>query len=64
MYIYAFFIRHLLLNIQVAPVFWLLYCAAVNTELHVSFQVRVFVFSGCVPKSKIAESIGSSIFSS
>lgn len=37
---------------------------AMNSRVHASFQVRVFVFSGCVPKSKIAESIGSSIFSS
>ena len=35
--------------------------AAVNIGVHVSFQIMVF--SGCLPRSGIAGSYGSSIFS-
>ena len=37
--------------------------AAMNTGVHVSFQIRVFIFSRYVPWSGIAGSYGSSIFS-
>ena len=37
--------------------------AAMNIRVHVSFQIRVFVFSGYMPRSGIAGSFGSSIFS-
>ena len=37
--------------------------AAMNIGVHASFQIRVFVFSGYIPKSGIAGSYGSSIFS-
>ena len=37
--------------------------AAVNTEVHVSFQTGIFVFSWYIPRSGIAGSYGSSIFS-
>ena len=37
--------------------------AAMNIEVHVSFQIRVFIFSGYIPRSGIAGSYGSSIFS-
>ena len=38
--------------------------AAVNTEVHVSFWIRVFIFSTiCTPRSGIAGSHGSSMFS-
>ena len=37
--------------------------AAVNIEVHVSFRIRVFVFSGQMPKSRFAGSYGSCIFS-
>ena len=37
--------------------------AAVNIGVHVSFQVRVFVFSRYMPESEIAGSYGDSIFS-
>ena len=37
--------------------------AAMNTEIHVPFWIRVFVFSRYMPKSGIAGSYGSSIFS-
>ena len=37
--------------------------AAVNVGVHVSFWIRVFVFSGYVPRSRIAGSYGNSIFS-
>ena len=30
--------------------------------MHGSFQINVFIFSGCVPRSGIAGSYGSSIF--
>ena len=36
--------------------------AAMNSGVHVSFQIRIFVFSSCMPKSGIAESYGSSNF--
>ena len=31
--------------------------------MHVSFQINVFIFLGCMPRSGIAGSYGSSIFS-
>ena len=37
--------------------------AAVNIEVHVSFQIRISVFSGCMSRSGIAGSYGNSIFS-
>ena len=37
--------------------------AAMNTVVHVSFRVRVFIFSGYMPRSGMAGSYGSSIFS-
>ena len=37
--------------------------AAMNTGVHVSFQIRVFVFSGYMPRNGIAGSYGNSIFS-
>ena len=36
--------------------------AAVNTGMCVSFQIKVFIFSGYMPRSGIAESYGSSTF--
>ena len=37
--------------------------AAMNTEVHVAFWIRVFVFSRYMPKSGVAGSYGNSIFS-
>ena len=37
--------------------------AAVNIEVHVSFQIRVFFFFGCMPRSGVAVSYGNSVFS-
>ena len=37
--------------------------AAMNTEVHVYFQISFFVFLGYIPRSGIAGSHGSSIFS-
>ena len=37
--------------------------AAMNIEEDVSFQIRVFILLGCTPRSGIAGSCGSSIFS-
>ena len=37
--------------------------AALTLEMHVSFQIRIFVFSEYVFRSESAESYGSSIFS-
>ena len=37
--------------------------AAVTVVVHVSFQVRVFIFSGYIPRSEIAASHGNSVFS-
>ena len=37
--------------------------AAVNTEVHISFQIRVFIFSGCISRSRITGSYGNSVFS-
>ena len=36
--------------------------AAMNTGVHVSFQIRVFIFSGYMPRSRIAGAYRSSIF--
>ena len=38
-------------------------CAAINTGVHVTFRIRVFVFSGYVPRSGTAGSYGSSLLS-
>ena len=32
-------------------------CAAMNTEILVTFQSRVFIFSGYIPRSRIVESL-------
>ena len=37
--------------------------AAMNTEVHVSFQSRASIFSICMPRSRVAGSYGSSVFS-
>ena len=36
--------------------------AVLNIEMHVSFQISVFVFFGCITRSKIAGSYGSFCF--
>ena len=36
---------------------------AVNVGMHISFQIRVFIFSRYMPRSGISESYGNSIFS-
>ena len=36
--------------------------AAINTGVHVSFPIKVFIFSRYMPRSKIAESRGNSYF--
>ena len=36
--------------------------AAVNPGVHVSFGIRIFIFSGYIPRSGIVESYGSSYF--
>ena len=36
---------------------------AMNIGMHVSFQITIFVFSGYMPRSGIAGSYGSSVFS-
>ena len=41
----------------------LVHSAAVNTGVHESFWIRVFIFSGYMPRSGIAGSCGNSIFS-
>ena len=38
--------------------------AAVNIGVHVSFRIRVFIFSGFIPRTGIAGSYGNSIFRS
>ena len=37
--------------------------AGVNIGVHISFRIRVFIFSGYMPRSGITGSYGSSIFS-
>ena len=41
----------------------IVHSAAVNTGVHESFWIRVFIFSGYMPRSGIAGSCGNSIFS-
>ena len=36
--------------------------ALVNIEAHVSFRIRAFIFSRCMPKSEIAGSYGNSLW--
>ena len=56
---HIFFIQHL----GCFHVLAIVNSAAVNIGVHVSFQMRVFAFSGYMPRSGIAGSYGSSIFS-
>ena len=37
--------------------------AAINIGVHVSFQIRSFIFSNCMPRSSISGSYGNFIFS-
>ena len=41
----------------------IVYNAALNIQVHTSFQIIVFIFFGYIPRSGIAESYGSSVFS-
>ena len=45
------------------PVLAFVNSGAVNIEMHVSFRIRVFIFSRYMPKSEIAGSYGNSVFS-
>ena len=44
-------------------VFAIVNSATMDTEVHVSFLIRAFVFSGYMPRSGIAGSYGNSVFS-
>ena len=37
--------------------------AAMNIGVHVSFQIRIFIFSGYMPRSGVTGSYGNSVFS-
>ena len=62
LYMYCtFFIRPCWWTFRLCPFFTIGNSAAVNTEVHVSFQIRVF--SRRMPKDGIAGSYGNSVFS-
>ena len=65
MYIYHIFFSHSSVDGHLGcfHVLVIVNSAAMNTGVHVSFQIRVFIFSGYMPRSGIAESYGNSIFS-
>ena len=65
MYIYHIFFNHSSVDghlgcFHVLPI---VSSASMNTGVHVSFQIRIFIFSGYMPGIGIAGSYGSSIFS-
>ena len=64
MYIYIFFIHSSVDGHLGCFHFWaIVNIAAVNIEVHVSFQNRIFIFCGYMPRSGIAGSHSNSIFS-
>ena len=68
-YIYIYiYIPHLLypsidLHLSCFHVLDIVNSAAMNIEIHVSFQIIIFIFSGYIPRSRIAGSYGNFIFS-
>ena len=64
-YIYHLFFIHLSVDRHLGCfcIFATVNSAAVNVGVHVSFQISVFVFFRCIPKSGIAGSYSGSIFS-
>ena len=54
---------HLLMGIYIDSVLAIVNNTALNIGVHISFQIRVFVFFKYIPRSGIAGSYGSSIFS-
>ena len=64
MHIYIFFIHSSVSeHLGCFYVLAIVNSAAVNIGMRVSFQIRVFVFSGYMPRSSIGGSCGNSIFS-
>ena len=65
MYIRHIFFIHLSVNGHLGcfHVLTIINGAAMNIGVHVSFEVRVFVFFGYTPRSGIVGSYGNSIFS-
>ena len=54
---------HLLMDTGCFHVLVTINSVAMNIGVHVSFQIRVFVFSGYMPRSRIVGSHGDSVFS-
>ena len=65
MYIYHIFFIHLSVdgNLGYFHVLAIVNSVSINIGVHVSFQIRVFIFSGYIPRSGIAGSHGNSISS-
>ena len=65
MYIYHIFFIHSCVdgNLGYFHVLAIVNSVSINIGVHVSFQVRVFIFSGYIPGSGIAGSHGNSISS-
>ena len=64
-YIYVIFINQLSVDRHLScfHVLVIISSAAMNTGVHVSFQIRVFIFSRYMPRSGIARSYDNSILS-
>ena len=64
-YAYRIFFIHLSLygHLCCFHVLVIINCVAMNTGVHVSFLIRVFIFSGCVHRNGTARPCSSSIFS-
>ena len=65
MYIYRVFLVQLSVDGHLGcfHVLAIVNSAAVNTAVHISFRIKIFIFSGYMPRSGFTGSDGSFIFS-
>ena len=65
LYIYCIFFIHYSVDgpLDCFHVLAIVNSAAMNAKMHVSFQIRVFIFAGYMPRNEISGSYDNSIFS-
>ena len=54
---------YLSMDTKILPCLAIINSNAMNIDVHVFFQIRVFIFSGYMSKCEIAGSYGNSVFS-